>query len=67
MGTTVEIKGISKSYVKNVKVLNPVDLTIHSGELFFLLGSSGCGKSTLLRVLNRMNDLIEGCRINGLV
>ena len=51
MGTTVEIRGISKSYVRNTRVLNPVDLTVQSGELFFLLGSSGCGKSTLLRII----------------
>ena len=51
MGTSVEIRGISKSYVRNTKVLNPLDLTIASGELFFLLGSSGCGKSTLLRII----------------
>ena len=36
MGTTVEIRGISKSYVRNTRVLNPVDLTVQSGELFFL-------------------------------
>ena len=51
MGTTVEIRGISKSYIRNTRVLNPVDLTVQSGELFFLLGSSGCGKSTLLRII----------------
>ena len=51
MGTSVEIRGISKSFVRNTKVLNPLDLTIASGELFFLLGSSGCGKSTLLRII----------------
>lgn len=71
MGTTVEIKGISKSYVKNVKVLNPVDLTIHSGELFFLLGSSGCGKSTLLRIIAGLlkpdsgSILFDGTEITG--
>ena len=54
MGTSVEIRGISKSYVRNTKVLNPLDLTIASGELFFLLGSSGCGKSTLLKTIGRI-------------
>jgi phosphate transport system ATP-binding protein len=32
-----------------------------------LIGPSGCGKSTFLRTLNRMNDLVEGCRIEGRV
>ncbi len=49
--TSVEIKGISKSYQPGVPVLKPIDLKIEAGELFFLLGPSGCGKSTLLRIL----------------
>jgi phosphate transport system ATP-binding protein len=36
-------------------------------EITALIGPSGCGKSTLLKTLNRMNDLIEGCRIVGTV
>ncbi len=60
MGTTVEIRGISKSYVRNTRVLNPVDLTVQSGELFFLLGSSGCGKSTLLRIIAGLLKPDEG-------
>ena len=51
MGSCVEIRGISKSYVKGKKVLEPIDLTVNPGEIFFLLGSSGCGKSTLLRTI----------------
>lgn len=51
MGSRIEIRGISKSYVKGKKVLEPIDLTVEPGEIFFLLGSSGCGKSTLLRIL----------------
>ena len=49
--TSVEIKGIAKSYRAGVPVLKPIDLTVDPGELFFLLGPSGCGKSTLLRIL----------------
>ncbi|MEI3000314.1 MAG: ABC transporter ATP-binding protein [Victivallis sp.] len=49
--TSVEIKGITKSYQPGVPVLKPIDLAIKPGELFFLLGPSGCGKSTLLRIL----------------
>lgn len=51
MGSQVEIRGISKSYVKGKKVLEPINLTVNPGEIFFLLGSSGCGKSTLLRTI----------------
>ncbi len=47
----IEISGISKAYTKDVPVLKDLDLTIQSGEMFFLLGPSGCGKSTLLRIL----------------
>ncbi len=47
----IEISGLSKSYTPGKPVLMPLDLTIRSGELFFLLGPSGCGKSTLLRLL----------------
>ena len=39
----------------------------NQGEIVGLVGESGCGKSTLLKSLNRMNDLVEGCRINGKV
>ncbi len=49
--TSVEIKGIAKSYRLGVPVLKPIDLAVEAGELFFLLGPSGCGKSTLLRIL----------------
>lgn len=48
---TVNIKGISKQYLPGNPVLLPLDLSVNSGELFFLLGPSGCGKSTLLRII----------------
>ncbi|MBO4631153.1 MAG: ABC transporter ATP-binding protein [Lentisphaeria bacterium] len=51
MSASVKIAGISKSYKKGTPVLLPLNLEIHSGELFFLLGPSGCGKSTLLRII----------------
>jgi phosphate transport system ATP-binding protein len=45
------------------------NVTVRIGErrLTALIGPSGCGKSTLLRVFNRMNDLIAGCRVEGIV
>ena len=47
----IRIENLSKSYTKGKLVLQPLDLEIESGELFFLLGPSGCGKSTLLRLI----------------
>lgn len=47
------------------QALKDVDLDIEKNRITALIGPSGCGKSTLLKSLNRMNDLIEGCRIEG--
>ncbi len=47
------------------KALKNIDLNISENEITALIGPSGCGKSTLLKSLNRMNDLVEGCRITG--
>ena len=47
----IKIENLSKSYTRGKLVLQPLDLEINSGELFFLLGPSGCGKSTLLRLI----------------
>ena len=45
--------------------LKDVNLNIRAHEITAFIGPSGCGKSTLLRSLNRMNDLVEDCRITG--
>ncbi|HSD82954.1 MAG TPA: phosphate ABC transporter ATP-binding protein PstB, partial [Anaerolineae bacterium] len=45
--------------------LQDVNLDIGRNEVIALIGPSGCGKSTLLRCLNRMNDMIVGCRVSG--
>jgi len=47
------------------KALHHVSMDIEANRITALIGPSGCGKSTLLRVLNRMNDLVEGCKITG--
>ncbi len=47
--------------------LKNVNMNINEKEITAFIGPSGCGKSTLLRTINRMNDLIEGCIITGLV
>lgn len=49
------------------KALKNINLNITEGDITALIGPSGCGKSTLLKSLNRMNDLVEGCRITGKV
>ena len=45
--------------------LKDVNIQIHEKEITAFIGPSGCGKSTLLKSLNRMNDLVEGCKITG--
>lgn len=45
--------------------LKDVSISIPENEITAFIGPSGCGKSTLLKSLNRMNDLVEGCRITG--
>jgi phosphate transport system ATP-binding protein len=44
-----------------------VDLTVLEKSVLALIGPSGCGKSTFIRCLNRMNDLIDGCRLDGTI
>ncbi len=47
------------------QALHGVDLDVPSHQVTALIGPSGCGKSTFLRCLNRMNDVIDGCRVSG--
>ena len=47
------------------QALKDINLTIHRNKVTALIGPSGCGKSTFLRCLNRMNDLIDKCKISG--
>lgn len=54
-------------YYKNTHALKNVSISMGTNTITALMGPSGCGKSTFLRTLNRMNDLIEGCRIEGKV
>lgn len=61
-----EIKDLNLFY-GNFHALKSINLNIPSNEITAFIGPSGCGKSTLLKTLNRMNDFVEGCRIEGKV
>jgi len=52
-------------WYNDFKALKSVSMDIESSAITAFIGPSGCGKSTLLKSLNRMNDLVEGCRITG--
>ena len=52
-------------YYGDFQALKSVSINIMANEVTAFIGPSGCGKSTFLRCLNRMNDLIRGCRIDG--
>jgi phosphate transport system ATP-binding protein len=54
-------------YYNDFKALSNVNVDILANEITAFIGPSGCGKSTFLRTLNRMNDLIEGTRVEGSV
>ena len=54
-------------YYGDFKALKAINLDISPNEITAFIGPSGCGKSTLLKSLNRMNDLVEGCKITGKV
>ena len=54
-------------WYNDFKALKTVNLEIPESRITAFIGPSGCGKSTLLKTLNRMNDLIEGCRVEGTV
>ena len=52
-------------YYGNFHALKSVNLSLPEKQISAFIGPSGCGKSTLLKCLNRMNDLVEGCKIEG--
>ena len=49
------------------QALKKINIEIPNNEITAFIGPSGCGKSTFIKTLNRMNDLVEGCVINGTV
>ena len=52
-------------WYNDFKALKSINLSMPENRITAFIGPSGCGKSTLLKTLNRMNDLVEGCRITG--
>ena len=52
-------------YYGDKKALNNISLDIYKNKVTAFIGPSGCGKSTFLRCFNRMNDLIENCKVEG--
>lgn len=66
MNVKMEIKNLDLFY-DNVQALYDINLKIYENKVLSFIGPSGCGKSTMLKTLNRMNDLISNCRIDGLV
>ncbi|HEX6207374.1 MAG TPA: phosphate ABC transporter ATP-binding protein PstB [Actinomycetota bacterium] len=60
----LDLRNVSVSY-GDVRAVEDITLSIREHEITALIGPSGCGKTTVLRSLNRMNDLIEGARVDG--
>lgn len=60
----IEIRDMNL-YYGDFHALHGINLDIKANEITAFIGPSGCGKSTFLKSLNRMNDLVEGCRISG--
>ncbi|MGN0523145.1 MAG: phosphate ABC transporter ATP-binding protein PstB [Eubacterium sp.] len=52
-------------YYDDFKAIKGIDLDINENEITAFIGPSGCGKSTVIKTLNRMNDLVDGCKISG--
>lgn len=62
--TIIEAKNMNLWYGAN-HALKDINIALPAKQITALIGPSGCGKSTFLKSLNRMNDLVEGCRIEG--
>lgn len=54
-------------YYDDFQALKNINMNIQENKITSLIGPSGCGKSTFLKTLNRMNDLVEGCKIDGTI
>jgi phosphate transport system ATP-binding protein len=59
-----DVAGVS-AYYGDFRAVRDVTISVYRNDITALIGPSGCGKTTFLRCLNRMNDLIEGARVEG--
>ena len=66
MSVKFSISGLDL-YYGDFQALKNINIQMNANEVTAFIGPSGCGKSTLLKSLNRMNDLVEGCKITGTV
>ena len=66
MESVFKIENINLFYGEK-QALKNINLDLYKNQVTAFIGPSGCGKSTLLRCLNRMNDLIEGCKVEGTI
>ncbi len=66
MEASFDVKNLDLYYGEK-QALKKINMQIMKNKVTAFIGPSGCGKSTFLRCLNRMNDLIEGCRIEGII
>ena len=64
MESVFKIENVNLFY-REKQALKNINLDLYKNQVTAFIGPSGCGKSTLLRCLNRMNDLIEGCKVEG--
>ncbi len=64
MGEIIKAEHLNLWYGSN-HALKDINISVQKNKITALIGPSGCGKSTFLKTLNRMNDLVEGCRIEG--
>ena len=62
--TVIDVRGLNLWYGEKQALID-VTMPVKRNKITALIGPSGCGKSTLLRSMNRMNDLVDGCRIEG--
>ena len=64
--TQILVKDLNLWY-DDFQALKNIDMDIKKGKITAFIGPSGCGKSTTLKCFNRMNDLVDSCRIEGLI
>ena len=64
LDSKIRVEGLNLYYGDN-HALKDINMEVSENTVTALIGPSGCGKSTFLKCLNRMNDLVDGVRIDG--